>query len=30
MIPVREVALWLLILRDEIQHDVGYLFMLLG
>ncbi len=30
MIPGREVALWLLILHDEIQHDFGNLFMLLG
>jgi hypothetical protein len=30
MIPGREVALCLLILRDEIQHDFGNLVMLLG
>ena len=29
-IPGREVALWLLILHDEIQHELTNLFMLLG
>lgn len=30
MIPGREVAVWLVILRDEIPHELGDLLMLLG